>query len=337
MQAAVFKGVGSPLSIETRPDPVPGEGEIVLRVGRCGVCGTDLSMTDGSGQTYEPDSIIGHEFAGEVVAMGAGVSRFKTGDCATALPYIGCGRCATCLAGRPNFCTQFRGAAGGFAQYVIASERVAVKLPATLTLADGALIEPLAVSLHGTALAHFTPGARVLVIGAGAIGLGATFWARRLGAGPIAVTANTRRAERLAMQLGASAFVLPDSAQDLPRAAAAALGGMPDVVIEAVGKPDLIARAVHCVRPAGTVIVLGFCSVPDSFVPAIAVWKEVKLQFSMTYSVQEFEHVARVLDSGDVACRAMITDTVDLAALPETFEALRHRSSQCKVMVSPWT
>jgi (R,R)-butanediol dehydrogenase/meso-butanediol dehydrogenase/diacetyl reductase len=136
--------------------------------------------------------------------------------------------------------------------------------------------------------------------------------------------------------MGASVFVLPDSAQDLPRAATAALGGMPDVVIEAVGKPDLIAQAVNCVRPAGTVVVLGFCTVPDSFVPAIAVWKEVKLQFSMTYSLQEFEHVARVLDSGDVQCRAMITDTVPLAALPETFEALRHRSTQCKVMVSPW-
>lgn len=98
MQAAVFKGVGLPLSIETRPDPVPGAREIVLRVGRCGICGTDLSMTDGSGQIYETDSIIGHEFAGEVVATGTAVSRFKAGDCATALPYTGCGQCATCLA-----------------------------------------------------------------------------------------------------------------------------------------------------------------------------------------------------------------------------------------------
>src|ERR1700730_5591835 len=116
VQAAVYKGVGSPLSIETRPDPVPGTGEIVLRVGRCGICGTDLSMTDGTGQTYELDSVIGHEFAGEVIAMGAGVSRFKAGDYATALPYAGCGRCATCLAGRPNFCADFRGAAGGGCQ-----------------------------------------------------------------------------------------------------------------------------------------------------------------------------------------------------------------------------
>jgi len=336
MQAAVFKGVGLPLSIETRPDPVPGAREIVLRVGRCGICGTDLSMTDGSGQIYETDSIIGHEFAGEVVATGTAVSRFKAGDCATALPYTGCGQCATCLAGRPNFCAQFRGMAGGFAEYVKAAERVAIKLPGSVSLADGALIEPLAVSLHGIALAQLVPGARVLVIGAGAIGLGAAFWARKMGAGAVAVTASSRRSESVAMQMGASVFVVPDTPHELPAAATAALGGAPDVVIEAVGKKDLIAQAVNCVRPAGTVVVLGFCSVPDSFVPAIAVWKEVKLQFSITYSIQEFEQVARVLDAGAVECRSMVTDTVSLEALPTTFESLRRRTNHCKVLVSPW-
>jgi 2-desacetyl-2-hydroxyethyl bacteriochlorophyllide A dehydrogenase len=336
MQAAVFKGVGQPLVIETRPDPVPRSDEVVLRVGRCGVCGTDLAMTDGSGQVYESDSVIGHEFAGEVVATGTEVTGLKVGDRITALPYAGCGRCATCLTGRPNFCVQFRGVAGGFGQYLATPERVAVKLPSTLTLADGALIEPLAVSLHGVTLAQLTPGARVLVIGAGPIGLGAVYWARRLGAGPIAVTARTRRAESLAGQMGANAFVIPESAQDWVPAVKAALGGLPDVVIEAVGKKDLIAQAVSCVRPVGTVVVLGFCSVPDSFIPAIAVWKEVTIRFSMTYSLSEFEHVARVLDCGDVECRAMITDTVPLAALPASFESLRQRTHQCKLMVSPW-
>jgi|KBSSwiStaDraftv2_1062776.scaffolds.fasta_scaffold02030_18 (R,R)-butanediol dehydrogenase/meso-butanediol dehydrogenase/diacetyl reductase len=336
MQAAVFKGVGLPLAIETRPDPVPQPDEVVLRVGRCGVCGTDLAMTDGSGQTYELDSVIGHEFAGEVVATGTKVTRLKVGDRITALPYAGCGQCVPCLAGRPNFCAQFRGVAGGFGQYLATPERVTVKLPSTLTLADGALIEPLAVSLHGVALAQITPGARVLVIGAGPIGLGAVHWARRLGAGPVAVTARTRRAESLAMQMGANAFVMPESAQDWIPAVSAALGGLPDVVIEAVGKKDLIAQAVSCVRPSGTVLVLGFCSVPDSFIPAIAVWKEVTMRFSMTYSIAEFEHVARVLDSGDVESRVMVTDTVPLAELPATFESLRRRTQQCKVMVSPW-
>jgi len=336
MRAAVFKGVGQPLAIEQRPDPTPGEGEIVLKVCRCGICGTDMAMSDGSGQTFEVNSIIGHEFAGEVVAVGKGVETLKVGDPVAAMPFVGCGKCATCLAGRPNFCVQFRGMPGAFAEYTTTAERVAVKLPKTLSLADGALVEPLAVSLHGVALAGIKPGDKVLVIGAGPIGLGAVFWAKELGAGTIAVTASSRQREALAMQMGANAFVLPENPDELPQAAIAALGGMPDIVIEAVGKPDLIARAVNCVRPAGTVMVLGFCSRPDSFIPAIAVWKEVKLLFGMTYSLGEFEHVARVLDRGAVEARAMVTDQIGLGALPDTLEAMRHRTHQCKVLVDPW-
>jgi len=336
MQAAVFKGAGLPLSIEQRPDPTPGAGQVVLRVGRCGVCGTDLAMTDGSGQLYELNSIIGHEFAGEVVAVGSDIATLRAGDRIAAMPFYGCGHCALCLAGRPNFCPNFTGAAGGFGQYMLVAERVAIKLPQTLSLADGALVEPLAVSLHGVALAKLVPGARVLVLGAGPIGLGAMFWARKLGAGAIAATASTRRNENLAMQMGANAFLVPEKPAELPALAAAALGGPPDLVVEAVGKKELIAQAVDCVRTAGTIVVVGFCSVPDAFIPAIAVWKEVRMQFSMTYSLQEFEYVARVLDAGSVEPHAMITDTVSLAALPGAFEALRRRSHQCKLLVDPW-
>lgn len=336
MRAAVFKAVGQPLAIEHRPDPTPGEGEVVLKVGRCGICGTDMSMSDGSGQTFEPDSIIGHEFAGEIVATGPGVERLKVGDRIAAMPFTGCGKCATCLAGRPNFCVQFKGMPGAFAEYTTTAERVAIRLPSQVSLADGALIEPLAVSLHGVALAGIKPGDKVLVIGAGPIGLGAVYWARELGAGPIAVTAASRQRESIALQMGATTFVLPETPDALPQAAMAALGGMPDVVIEAVGKPDMIARAVNCVRPAGTVMVLGFCARPDSFIPAIAVWKEVRLLFGMTYSISEFEHVARVLDRGTVEPRAMVTDTIALRALPDTLEAMRKRTHQCKVLVDPW-
>jgi (R,R)-butanediol dehydrogenase/meso-butanediol dehydrogenase/diacetyl reductase len=136
--------------------------------------------------------------------------------------------------------------------------------------------------------------------------------------------------------MGADRFVMPDSTENWVADVSAVLGGLPDVVIEAVGKQDMIARALNCVRPCGTVVVLGFCNVPDSFNPAIAVWKEVTLRFSMTYSIREFEHVARVLDSGEVECRALVTDTVPLAELPASFESLRRRTHQCKVLVSPW-
>jgi 2-desacetyl-2-hydroxyethyl bacteriochlorophyllide A dehydrogenase len=338
MKAAYFKRVGLPLEIRSVDDPTPGSGEVVLKIHRCGICGSDLHMTDGHAPhfTLPENSTLGHEFAGEVVAVGKNVERLKIGDAVTALPFTGCGQCATCLAGKPNFCAQFKGAAGGFAQYAVVAERVATKLPATLSMEDGALIEPMAVGLHGVALAKIRPGARVLVIGAGPVGLAAIFWARRVGAGRIVATASSRRRESLARHLGADDFVVPLAGQDLAALAADSLQGPADVVFECAGQEGLIAQSIHCVKPQGDVVVLGFCTVPDQFVPAAAVWKEVRIQFAVTYSMQEFEHVANVFDAGHVEPRMMITDRISLDALPDAFEALRSRTTQCKVMVNPW-
>lgn len=336
MKAAVFKQAGQPLVIEDLPDPTPGPGEIVVQVGRCGICGTDLHMTSGHGYTYPAGTTPGHEFAGEVVAVGAGVDRLKIGDRVASLPMTGCGHCVACQQGTPFFCSQgMRGLPGAFAQYALATERESVKLPNSLSLADGALVEPLAVGLHGVALAQMAPGARVLVLGAGPIGLAAIYWARRLGAGSIAVSSGSRRREAMAMAMGADVFIDPE--QPLEQAARDALGAAPDLVFECAGVPGLIAQSVAVVRSRGTVVVLGCCSVPDTFVPAAGLFKEVRLQFANTYSVAQFEHVARTLDAGHVEPRAMITDTVGLQALPDTFEALRERTAQCKVMLDPWS
>jgi len=337
MRAAVFKGIGKPLSVESLPDPTPGPGEFVLRVGRCGICGTDLHMTDGTApMQYSVGGVPGHEFAGEVVAVGKDVTRLARGDFVTAMPFSGCGKCRWCLAGQPIFCAQMVRLDGGFSEFVLSRECVAVKLPRTLSLADGALIEPLAVGLHGVSLSAPPVGARVLIIGAGPIGLAALFWLKRQGAGAVVLTASSRRREALAREMGADHFVLPAAGQPLSAASMDALGDMPDLVIEASGAPGMIAEAINCVRPRGTVSVLGFCVQADTFVPATAMFKEVKVQFAITYALEEFENVARVLDSGAVQARAMITDQVTLDELPAAFEALRQRTHQCKVMVNPF-
>jgi threonine dehydrogenase-like Zn-dependent dehydrogenase len=335
MRAAVFKGVGKPLAIETLADPVPGEGDLLLKVGRCGICGTDLHMTDGHAQTYPEGTIIGHEFAGEVVAVGPGVSGYRNGDLVAAMPVVGCGQCGSCRSGEPMWCEQgLIGISGGFGQYAIAKAQAAIKLPRSLSLNDGALVEPLAVSLHGVTLAELKPGARVLVQGAGAIGLAAAFWSRRLGAGRIAVTARSNRGESYAMQLGANRFLV--SNEDLQAQVGAALGGAPDVVFECAGVPGMVAQAIKLVRPRGTVVILGNCMLPDTFYPAQAMFKQVRIQGSMVYSLREFEIVAQVLDAGHVEPRCMVTDTIGYEALPQAFESLRQPSGQCKVMVDPW-
>lgn len=336
MQAVVFEGAGRLLCVQEQDTPKPDSGEVIIKVGRCGICGTDLHMTSGHVMDFPAGTVLGHEYAGEVVELGAGVTSLRVGDRITAMPCTGCGRCAACLAGYPLGCQAMQGRLGGFGQYLRAAERSAVKLPADLSLADGALVEPLAVGLHGVALARLDPGARVLVLGAGSVGLAAIYWARRLGAGRIAAASPSARRAELAQGMGADGFVTLAEDAATQDSAMAALGGPPDVVFECAGAVGLLGRAVGLVRPNGLIVSMGFCMAPDPIVPAMATWKQVRLAFSMGYSLADFQFAADSLAAGHVAPRTMITAVVGLDALPAAFEALRGGSAHTKLHVDPW-
>lgn len=333
MKAAVFKALGQPLTIEDVADPTPGPGEVIVEVARCGICGSDLHMTEDPFFDLPPGSVLGHEYAGEVVALGKGVDRVKVGDRVAVLPLSGCWQCASCLAGEPAWCARMRLEGGGYGEYARVSQHQCLRLPCTVTTEDGALVEPLAVGLHGVTLANLTPGDRVLIVGAGPIGLAATFWCQKLGASRIAVTAASNRREALAYRMGATAFI--DSAERTLDSVLDALGGPPDVVFECVGKPGVLETCIEYVRPRGAVVILGLCTARDAFLPFNVVAKEVRLHGSAFYTRRDFEVAADTLDADPAAPHAMITETVALAHLPEAFEALRHRTSQCKVLVKP--
>lgn len=337
MRVAVFQGVGQGLAVEERPIPTPPPRHVVIRVGCCGICGTDLHFTDGQGfMQMPPGSILGHEFAGEVVDVGPEVESLAVGDHITALAIPACGRCPNCVAGDPQWCTgdpKLFGGGGAYAQFALVAETQAVKLPNSVSWSDGALVEPLAVGLHGSYLAHLRPGTDILVIGAGPIALSTVYWARRMGAGRIVVQATSRRREGYAMELGASDFIV--SGDNPVGEAIEALHGTPSLVFEAAGAPGTIEQAMQVVAPRGTVVVLGWCTVPDSYIPAIYLMKQIRLQFSMTYSVGEFQHTIDTLDD-DAAANAMVSQTVSLDDLPGVFESLRGPSTECKVMIDPW-
>lgn len=334
MKAAIFRGAGTPLAIEAVDDPTPGPGEAVIRVQRCGVCGTDLHMTSGHGNDVPVGSGLGHEYCGEVVAIGKDVERLKVGQFVTAMPVAGCGACMPCLSGYPMACAAMRGMVGGFGEYMRIGADSTVVLPETLSAADGALVEPLAVGLRGVRLAALRPGARVAVLGAGAIGLAVIYWARLLGAGRIvALSRSTRRAE-LAGRMGASGFEALGEGEG--ERLTAALGGMPDVVFECTGAVGMTQKAVELVGPAGSVISLGFCAAPDPILPSLATWKQVTIRFSFAYDLNEFAHSVAMLDAGHVEPRLMISKTVSLEDFPAMLETLRDGANETKVHVDPW-
>lgn len=337
MRAVMFRGPDKPIALETVPDPTPGPGELILKVGRCGICGSDVRLTEQHGW-YLIDTALGHEYAGEVVAMGAGVDDYKIGDIVTGMPSAGCGQCRPCVEGLPLFCKhpeKMINCTGAFAEYVRTVGRTSVKLPSSLSMADGALVEPLAVGLHGVALAKMPPGARVLVTGAGGIGLAAAYWARKLGAGKMAVIARSRKKEQEALHIGADAFIL--TGENEVEEVKAALGGQPDVVFECIGVQGGLAQAINHVRTDGTVISLGFCTKPDPVLPALATWKQVHLIFSMAYSLGEFQATADMLDRGHLEPRAWVGDPIPLVAVPDKIMSMRaNGSTEVKVQVDPW-
>jgi len=333
MQAIVFKALKQPMQLHTLPMPVPRADEVLIEVCRCGICGSDLHMTQEPAFGLAPGSVLGHEYSGRVVECGAQVQGVRVGDHVAVAPLRGCGHCPECQRGRPAWCAGFSLQGGGFAQWATARWHQCVVLPASVGVADSALAEPLAVALHGVMRAQLRPGAKVLVLGAGAIGLAVAFWARRLGAAGVCITDLGDWQRERALQLGASALLVDDGS--LYRRIPEQLGGPPDIVFECVGRPGLIAQALEHVRPRGTVVVLGLCTVADSFVPFRAVAKEVNLVTSAFFERDEFRAAVDVLEGPGAAPLALVSSTVSLAQLPQAFDALCQRTHHCKVLVAP--
>jgi (R,R)-butanediol dehydrogenase/meso-butanediol dehydrogenase/diacetyl reductase len=333
MKAAVCQGLHQPLVIADLADPTPGDGEVVVRVGRCGICGSDLHMTEDPAYGIKPGDVLGHEFAGEVVALGRGAEGLALGDLVSVIPLASCGHCASCLAGELAWCANFGLQGGGYAEFATTRPNQCVRLPRSASLADGAIIEPLAVALHGVARSGLKPGDKVLVLGAGPIGLAVAFWARRLGAGRVAVQDIATHQQERALAMGAGAFVVtPD---DPIRGSDHALGGKADIVFECVGIPGLIAQAVDQVRGRGTIVLLGLCTRPDTFNSFAMLSKEVTLVTSAFFTRGEYEAALDALDAGAAEPRMLVTDTIGLDAVPVGFEALRRRTHQCKVLIDP--
>lgn len=333
MKAVTFQALHTPLTFESIPDPTPGEGQVVVKVGRCGICGSDLHMTEDAAYGCQYGDVLGHEFAGEVVELGKGAEGLKAGDLVSVIPLMSCGHCEHCRKGEVQWCEQFGLQGGGYAEYALTRPNQCVKLPADLSLADGAIIEPLAVALHGANLSGLRKGDKVLVLGAGPIGLAVAFWARRMGAAKVAVQDVARFQEQRALEMGADVFVV-DPADPIV-SAERSLAGKADIVFECVGVPGLIEQAVSQVRPRGTILLLGLCMKPDTFNSFAMLSKEVRLVTSAFFTVPEYQASLDALAEGAIEPRLLVTDTIALADTPGVFESLRHRTSQCKVLIAP--
>jgi (R,R)-butanediol dehydrogenase/meso-butanediol dehydrogenase/diacetyl reductase len=332
MKAAIFDGVGIPLRVSDLPPPAPAPDEVVLRVAACGICGSDLHITEdpitfGVGQGV----VLGHEFAGVVTAVGADVADIRVGDRVAVAPMRGCGHCEACLKGEPAWCKEMRLIGGGYAEYTAVAARQCRRLPDDLPTAEGALAEPVSVALHAVNRSGLRTGDKVLVLGAGPIGLLVAFWARRMGATAVVVADLTRHQEARAAAVGATGFAI--SGPGLDAEVQTMIGGRPDIVFECVGKKGLIDFACRLVRNHGTVVAVGLCVGGDTWDPFAAIHKEIKVVFAVFFNMAEFATALDALGPGRFRPQALITERIDFESVPATFEALRRRTTQCKVLI----
>lgn len=342
MRAACFNETGKPLEVLEVADPTPGPGEVVLEVKGCGICGSDLHVTE-LGGAVPKGAVMGHEFAGEIVAVGKGAAGpdgpWKEGDRVCTMPGISCGTCVRCVSGDVMGCAQLRmtgfgDIGGGYAEYAIGGERMTFRLPENVTSANGATVEPLAVGLHAVDKAGLKNGEDVLIVGAGPVGLACAIWAKILGAREVVVSDYSSHRRSLALAYGATAAIDPGS-EDLAEVYQKITGRSPMLAFECVGRPDVVHQLSLIVDRGARILSAGMCMAPDNFMPLVFGTKELSMQFVSYYTYQNYQLTVDMLEAERIDPLPMVTDRISLDALPDAFEALRQPSTECKVIVEP--
>lgn len=323
-----------------RPVPAPGPGEVVLRVRAALTCGTDLK-TYRRGHPKVPFGPFGHECAGDVVATGRGVRSVREGDAVVPTPTASCGECESCRAGRENLCErQFEGIVlGAYADYLLISEKVAARnllgKPSALSYIEAAFLEPLSCVMHAWDRLRPLPVEQVAVVGLGGIGLLHVRVARALG---VRVVAVGRRAERLALatKLGADAIVDTER-DDIPAAIREATGGLgPDVVIECTGNPRMWVEVPAWARRGGRVLLFAglAAGAQVAFDATRLHYDEVDIVNSFHYRPPDVDEAHRLLATGLIDVRPIISDVRDLTSIVDVFASL-DRGNGVKYAILP--
>ncbi|AYV49717.1 dehydrogenase [Caulobacter flavus] len=306
------------LVLEQRPTPRPAAGEVLLRVRRVGVCGTDMHIYRGTQPYLSYPRVMGHELSGEVVSAPAG-SDLEPGDHAYVMPYLSCGTCPACAKGKTNCCMNIRVLGvhvdGALAEYLAVPEGFVRKVEG-VGLDEAAMVEFLAIGAHAVRRARIEPGQAALVVGAGPIGIAAALFARLAGA---RVTVLDGREDRLAFcaeHLGAEQVVsLGDGTartlSDLTD------GAFFDVVFDATGNPGAMQQGFAYVGHGGTYVLISVVAADITFSDPEFHKREMSLLGSRNATIEDFEHVLATIRAGLVPTAALNSHKADLRDLPQ--------------------
>lgn len=337
MRAAIYKKKGA-ISIEQRKLPAIGDDDVLLKINYCGVCGTDLHLVmDGWG---EVGSIFGHEYSGQIVALGVNVQNWQMGQYVVGMPTPSCGNCQFCRQHRPSLCIGntdigLNTYQGAFADYKAVAANDLLLIPKCLNSKEAALCEPLAVAMHGITRSHVEPGMRVFISGCGPIGLLTLAVLVAGGITDITVSEPSAQRREHALKLGAAQVLSPDELKvpDLPTAQVAAPF---DVAFETSGKASAIETAFGNLQRGASLVLMGTGLEAPRLDALRIILSEVIITGAYNYDENGFQNAMDLLASGKLALADLVEpESVPLEGLLPSMQALVKGELVGKVMINP--
>ncbi|MHC4470321.1 MAG: zinc-binding dehydrogenase [Planctomycetota bacterium] len=329
MRAAHFVGSGKPLELVDLPDPVPGEGEVLVEVAACGICHTDLSFTDHNIPTMtEPPLVLGHEISGRVKELGPGASGFEPGEPVLLPAVYGCGECRFCQSGRENLCSKmvFFGSSrdGGFAELITAHSKALFKLPASIPIEPAcAIADAVSTPYHAVKnRAKVQQGERVVVVGCGGIGINVVQCAAARGAEVLAIDVRDDALEA-AQSLGATHILNAAGVERLDKAVKGVFKGGADVAFEAIGRKETIEAAFGSLARGGRLCVVGYCADKVSLAAAKIMFFEQEVVGSLGCPTAEYPPLIQDVADGRIKVEPLVSNRVPLSQINEGFDILR--------------
>ncbi|KQZ50018.1 dehydrogenase [Rhizobium sp. Root149] len=310
------------LSAIERDKPVPAAGEALVRIRRVGVCGTDLHIFTGNQPYLSYPRVMGHELAATIVEPAEG-SRFETGDTVSIIPYISCGTCDACRKGRTNCCRNIGVLGvhrdGGMTEYLCLPEEFLIKADG-LTLDQAAMVEFLAIGAHAVRRAGLRGGEKVLIAGAGPIGLAVALFAKLEGSDVTLIDSRQDRLDFARDHLGITSLVQLGEG-DREQLSEITDGNFFEAVFDATGNPKAIERGFGFVAHAGTYVLVSIVASDITFNDPEFHKRETTLLGSRNATISDFEYVMAAMRAGEVP-DALITHRMNLSDVPQLFGGL---------------
>ncbi|MEV5649528.1 2,3-butanediol dehydrogenase [Nocardia sp. NPDC052254] len=338
MKAVRLHGRGD-LRIDDVDEPAPAAGQVKIRNAYVGICGSDLHVyfdPDHSGLDYSTPhpitgamlpQILGHEFSGTVVELGAGVGDLEVGDRVAVRPLYSCGSCAACRAGMPNVCRTvgFHGLTshgGGLAEYTTVAREMVHRLPGSVDLVYGALVEPMAVAWHAATRGDVRPGGAALIVGAGPIGIGLWFALRAQGIEQVIMSDPNPSRRRVAEELGVP-HVLDPGGSDIAAVCADLTGGAGvQAAFDAAGVGAATTQALGALAPGGRIVIVAVHQHGFELDSSRLVFGELAISGVLAYRPEDFESVIAAMDSGVYSTTGWV-DQIELEAVGAALHQLR--------------